>query len=223
MSAESSCPGGRAVQPTKRKHSIKQFVFSYSHNETETSGRAMRNPIGSHRRQKKSNNSGKPWKEMLRHVVVPDSIYFLPSAVDFDVAALSVWCVVVDSAFLNRYGGLDHVVEDEHSDRICFIHNHKIVRAAKVYINIYHLWKRWLNRKHSDVCETAFVKRCACLGALRSVGLGGGYHTAIEISGTEYHFGGCPDVDSGIFESQPLHRIKSSQEPVESLTLSEPF
>lgn len=46
------------------------------------------------------------------------------------------------------------------------------------------------------------------LGALRMVGLGGGYHTAIEIDGKEYHFGGCNQIDSGIFETRPLHQMK---------------
>jgi len=96
-----------------------------------------------------------------------------------------------DNAFLNSYGKMDHVVEGDKSDRVCFIHNHKIVRASKVYINIYHLWQKWINR------------------ALKTVGLGGGYHTAIEIMGKEYHFGGCNQIDSGIFESRPLHQMKS--------------
>lgn len=47
-------------------------------------------------------------------------------------------------------------------------------------------------------------------GALRTIGLGGGYHTAIEILGKEYHFGGCNQIDSGIFESRPLHQMKRS-------------
>lgn len=49
---------------------------------------------------------------------------------------------------------------------------------------------------------------CLILGTLKTVGLGGGYHTAIEILGMEYHFGGCNRIDSGIFESRPLHQMR---------------
>ena len=59
---------------------------------------------------------------------------------------LKLLCVT-DNAFLNSYGKMDHVVEGKKSDRVCFIHNHKIVRASKVYINIYHLWQKWINRE----------------------------------------------------------------------------
>ena len=50
-------------------------------------------------------------------------------------------------AFLDRYGRLEHILNHPQEERICFIHNHKIVRAVKVYINIYHLWQSWVNRE----------------------------------------------------------------------------
>lgn len=54
---------------------------------------------------------------------------------------------VADRAFLNRYGMMEHVAEEMTDEKVCFIHNHKIVRATKVYINIYHLWQKWINRE----------------------------------------------------------------------------
>jgi len=115
----------------------------------------------------------------------------------------------VDSKFLKRFGKLSCILKEDGNDNICFVHNHEIIRVTKVFVNTYHLWPKWINSK------------LICLGrrdlnsfvdVLKFCKLGGGFHSAIEILGKEYHFGGCVKQDSGIFESVPFYSLQKPKE-----------
>eukprot|EP00210_Caulerpa_lentillifera_P000624 g603.t2 len=85
------------------------------------------------------------------------------------------------------------MLKEDGDDNICFIHNHEIIRVAKVFVNTYHLWPRWIN---------TLLKLC---------NLGGGFHSSIEILGKEFHFGGNAKQDGGIYESVPIHSLSMIQ------------
>ena len=197
---------GDAISARKktRKDSVKKFVFSCSHNETQTTGRDV-NP-SAHRRQRtrsKSNGEKLSMRRPLMCFVQSDHFerIYKNCVTHQDVLFL-------EHAFLDRYGRSEHILNHPQDERICFIHNHKIVRAVKVYINVYHLWQSWVNRKQSYRTLKRWYWILFLSGALRSVGLGGGYHTSIEVFGREFHFGCCSQIDAGIFESVPLHQIQ---------------
>ncbi|GMH34354.1 hypothetical protein BSKO_02188 [Bryopsis sp. KO-2023] len=106
--------------------------------------------------------------------------------------------------FLDRYSQLEHVRLGGPSE-ISFVHNHRLLRASKVYLNIYHLWPKWVN------------------GILSACGLAGGFHSAIEVCGTEYQFRGCSDEEQGIFETDPAYSLKSKvlRQGMKSLSTAE--
>lgn len=91
---------------------------------------------------------------------------------------------------LQRHRQLQSLVDPWSAAEIKWVTDHRLVNAQKVFINVYHLLRPFCN---------------SMLGAC---GLGGAYHTAVEVFGTEYAFGGHYDEEQGIYNIKPLHVLR---------------
>ncbi|KXZ44176.1 hypothetical protein GPECTOR_71g537 [Gonium pectorale] len=70
-----------------------------------------------------------------------------------------------------------------------------LVRGYKVILNVYDLFPARLN------------------GCLSALGIGGAYHSGVEVAGTEYAFGGHPSDDQGLMAlPRPLHVLRKEAE-----------
>ena len=100
------------------------------------------------------------------------------------------------------------VTEEEHTQRrrtainpipqsspessFCFVSDGVLKRGEKVFLNVYNLGG-----------INPYLRACLCCGS-------GGlaiYHSAIEVYGIEYAFGGHPTSSSGVFETKPFHQL----------------
>ncbi|KAG2453359.1 hypothetical protein HYH02_001583 [Chlamydomonas schloesseri] len=79
--------------------------------------------------------------------------------------------------------------------QITWVHSHQLVRGYKVILNLYDILPPRLN---------------ACLSAC---GLGGAFHSGVEVAGTEYAFGGASAEDQGIMAlARPLFVLRREAE-----------
>ena len=83
---------------------------------------------------------------------------------------------------------------------LTYVQGHIIKRHEKVYLNIYNLTP---------------LNSC-----LRTCGIAI-YHSAIEVYGVEYAFGGLASTASGVFETKPFHRLAEDGLLPVALTLHE--
>eukprot|EP00192_Tetraselmis_astigmatica_P011962 CAMPEP_0117654194 /NCGR_PEP_ID=MMETSP0804-20121206/3614_1 /TAXON_ID=1074897 /ORGANISM="Tetraselmis astigmatica, Strain CCMP880" /LENGTH=425 /DNA_ID=CAMNT_0005460459 /DNA_START=578 /DNA_END=1852 /DNA_ORIENTATION=- len=74
-----------------------------------------------------------------------------------------------------------------------YVKNHRLQRKHKVFLNVYHLMKPATN------------KWLVCLR------LGGAYHSAIELKGEEFAFGGHHEDTKGIYSCKPLFRLRDEE------------
>ncbi|GFR44065.1 hypothetical protein Agub_g5225 [Astrephomene gubernaculifera] len=93
-----------------------------------------------------------------------------------------------DRAGLARQHQVVRYLDPWGPSQIVWCHGHHLLRGHKVILNVYDLLPARFN------------------GCLAVVGLGGAYHSGVEVGGTEYAFGGHWSDELGLMElRQPLH------------------
>ncbi|KAG2438782.1 hypothetical protein HXX76_005323 [Chlamydomonas incerta] len=101
------------------------------------------------------------------------------------------------SVLLARQLQVSRYLDPWGAPQITWVHSHQIVRGFKVILNLYDILPPRLN---------SFLTGC---------GLGGAFHSGIEVAGTEYAFGGASGEDQGIMAlARPLFVLRREAEEV---------